>query len=181
MVAIGAVYGSAEAFFRPAYTGLIPQTVPEDEIQYAQALGGMSTELATFVSPAVTTALLFWVGPSSVFAVDAATFAVSATLLLRVNARSRGLVQERTGVIAELRDGWHAVRERTWVWATILGFSIALLFALAPFFVLGAGIGESVYGSSAVYGIANAAWVSARSPGRSPARSGAPASRCAPG
>ena len=72
--------------------------------------------------------------------------------------RSRGLVQERTGVIAELRDGWHAVRERAWVWATILGFCIALLVALAPFFVLGAGIGESVYGSSAVYGIANRPW-----------------------
>ena len=28
MVAIGAVHGSAEAFFRPAYTGLVPQTVP---------------------------------------------------------------------------------------------------------------------------------------------------------
>ena len=43
----------------------------------------MSTELATFASPAVATALLFWIGPSSVFAVDAATFAISRTLLLR--------------------------------------------------------------------------------------------------
>ena len=31
IVVIEAAFGTAEAFFRPAYTGLIPQTVPEDE------------------------------------------------------------------------------------------------------------------------------------------------------
>ena len=28
MVVIGALFGTAEAFFRPAYAGLVPQTVP---------------------------------------------------------------------------------------------------------------------------------------------------------
>src|SRR5437762_1239226 len=35
MVVIGLLFGTAEAFFRPAYTGLVPQTVPEDSIQAA--------------------------------------------------------------------------------------------------------------------------------------------------
>src|SRR4051795_7965708 len=30
MVCIEAVHGAAHAFFRPAYTGLVPQTVPDD-------------------------------------------------------------------------------------------------------------------------------------------------------
>src|SRR5690242_15463908 len=30
---IEALFGSAEAFFRPAVTGLVPQTVPEHEVQ----------------------------------------------------------------------------------------------------------------------------------------------------
>jgi MFS family permease len=43
MVVIGLLYGTAEAFFRPAYSGLVPQTVSSDEdIQGAQALGGLS-------------------------------------------------------------------------------------------------------------------------------------------
>ncbi len=35
---IEALFGTAQAFFQPAYVGLIPQTVPEGEIQEAQAL-----------------------------------------------------------------------------------------------------------------------------------------------
>ena len=36
IVVIEALYGCAEAFFKPAQTGLLPQTVPEEEIQEAQ-------------------------------------------------------------------------------------------------------------------------------------------------
>ena len=37
IVVIEAVFGAAEAFFRPAYTGLVPQTVPEPLLQDANA------------------------------------------------------------------------------------------------------------------------------------------------
>jgi hypothetical protein len=45
MVIIGLVYGTAQAFFQPAYTGLVPQTVAERDIQAAQALGARSAGL----------------------------------------------------------------------------------------------------------------------------------------
>ena len=35
IVVIEALFGTAEAFFRPAYTGLLPRTVPDEEIQEA--------------------------------------------------------------------------------------------------------------------------------------------------
>ena len=158
MVVIGVLFGAAESFFRPAYTGLVPQTVPEADIQAAQALGGLSRELASFVSPALATALVLGVGGAAAFALDSATFVVSALLLSRVGTRSRGAPGHRSTVFGELRDGWGAVRSRAWVWATILAFSAALLFALAPFFVLGASVGRQVYGTDAVFGLANAAW-----------------------
>lgn len=158
MVVIGLLFGTAEAFFRPAYTGLVPQTVSEDRIQAAQALGGVTREVASFVSPALATALVLGVGGAAAYGLDALTFVVSALLLLRVRARQRGESAERTTIPRELREGWHAVRSRPWVWATIAAYCVALLVALAPFFVLGAAIGEDVYGSSAVYGVANATW-----------------------
>ena len=158
MVVIGALFGTAEAFFRPAYTGLVPQTVPEDQIQSAQALTGVSRELATMAGPALATVLVLGVGGAVAFALDAATFLVSALLLVRVRGRDRGGAAPRSSVPRELAEGWQAVRTRAWVWATVLTFSLALFTALAPFFVLGASVAQDVYGSDAVYGLANAAW-----------------------
>jgi MFS family permease len=158
MVGIGILFGTAESFFRPAYTGLVPQTVPESDIQAAQALTGLSREIAQFASPALSTALVLGVGGAAAFALDAATFAVSALLLWRVRTRARGETGERSTILVELREGWQAVQQRAWVWVTILAFSVALLVALAPFFVLGAAVAEDVYGNDAVYGLANAAW-----------------------
>ena len=158
MVVIGVLFGTAEAFFRPAYTGLVPQTVPEDQIQGAQALTGVSREVAQIASPALATALVLGVGGAAAFALDAATFAVSAGLLLRVRTRDRGSAGERSSVLVELAEGWRAVRDRAWVWVVILCFSASLLLALAPFFVLGAEVAREQYGTDAVYGLANAAW-----------------------
>ena len=158
MVVVGVLFGTAEAFFQPAYTGLVPQTVPEDEIQAAQALGGVSRELAAFVSPALATLLVLTVGGAAAFALDATTFAVSALTLSRVRARPRGEAREGGGLWRELLQGWSAVRQRAWVWATVAAFAVAVLVAYAPFFVLGSAVARHVYGSDAVFGLTNAAW-----------------------
>jgi len=168
MVVIGLLFGTAQAFFQPAYTGLVPQTVAESDIQSAQALGGVSRELASFVSPALATVLVLTVGGGAAFGLDAVTFAVSAVMLSRVRTRSRGEASRQPGggagagglgsVLGELREGWTAVRERAWVWATIAAFSASLLVALAPFFVLGPSVSRHVYGTEAVFGITNTAW-----------------------
>jgi hypothetical protein len=43
LVVIGTIFGSAEAFFLPAIGGLLPQTVPEEEIQEPTPSRGSST------------------------------------------------------------------------------------------------------------------------------------------
>ena len=45
LVVISVLFGTAEAFYRPAVTALLPQTVPEDEIQEANALTTMSNNI----------------------------------------------------------------------------------------------------------------------------------------
>ena len=158
MVLIGLLFGCGQAFFQPAYSGLVPQTVAEQDIQAAQALGGVSRELATFASPALATVLVLSVGGAAAFGLDAATFAFSALMLSRVRGRSRGPAGESGSMLVELREGWVAVRERAWVWATISVYAAALLTALAPFFVLGASVARQVYGHDAIFGWTNAAW-----------------------
>src|SRR3977135_324520 len=85
LVLIEAAFGGAQAFFQPAYSGLIPQTVPEGLIQEARALTESVEDLAYLLGPALATALVLGIGAWEAFAFDACTFVVSALLIARVN------------------------------------------------------------------------------------------------
>ena len=78
LVVIEAAFGAAQAFFQPAYTGLIPQTVPEELIQDARALTESVENLAFLLGPAIATGLVLGIGAWEAFAFDACTFVVSA-------------------------------------------------------------------------------------------------------
>lgn len=158
LVVIGVLFGSAEAFYRPAATGLLPQTVPEDEIQEANAVTTMFANVAEFAGPALATVLVLGFSPAAAFALDAATFLVSALLLVRVRPRERGAPASATApdftpsVLGDVRAGFEEVRSRAWVWATLAAFCVALFFAFAPLFVVGPLVAEQQYGDIAVFG-----------------------------
>ena len=153
IVVIEACFGTAEAFYRPAFTGLVPQTVPEDEIQPARAAFGTIETIAEFAGPALATALVLGLGPGWAFALDAATFLVSAAFLVRLRPRQRGEPVARTTVLSELREGWTEVRSRTWIWVIVAAFSLAVLTAWGPWMTLGPTISIERYDTAAIYGI----------------------------
>ena len=157
IVVIEAVFGAAEAFFRPAYTGLMPQTVPEELLQEANAATALVNTIAEFAGPAFATALVLGVGAGWAFALDAVTFLISAAFVIRVRPRRRGEAKSQGSIVTDLREGWAEFRARTWVWGTVAIFSFLLIFALAPYFVLGATVAEDVYGSRGFYGVLAAA------------------------
>jgi MFS family permease len=132
LVAIEAVFGTAEAFFRPAATGLLPQTVPDAQLQQANAMITLFENVAEFAGPALATALVLGAGAGSAFALDAATFLFSAAFLARVRPHARGAAvtptatPERETVWKGIREGSREVRARSWVWGTLLAFCVAL-------------------------------------------------------
>jgi MFS family permease len=153
IMVIEALFGSAEAFFRPAFVGLIPQTVPEEEIQSAQALTAGSGQVAEFIGPALATALVVGAGAGWAFAVDAGTFLVSAGLLALVAPRARGAVAARAPLRQELAEGFREVRSRAWVWVVVLGFALLLMVAMGPWMVLGPKIAEEHYDAASTFGV----------------------------
>jgi len=153
LVAIEACFGAAQAFFQPAYSGLVPQTVPEPLIQEARALTESMANLAFMLGPALATALVLGVGAGETFAFDAATFVLSAALLTRVHPRPRGESQPEQPVLAALREGWSEVRSRPWVWATIAAFTGTVLCVFALWYSLAPGIARGLYGGVGVFGI----------------------------
>jgi MFS family permease len=181
LVVIEMLFRSAEAFFRPAANGLLPQTVPEGDIQQATAATTASENVAQFAGPALATALVLGAGAGWAFALDAATFLISAALLVRIRPRARtsdsvpvaspassaspapsaspalSEAPERVSVWQEIREGAREVRSRTWVWATLASFCVALFCGLASWFVLGPVVAHEQYGHIGVYGVIEAA------------------------
>ncbi|MBV9194939.1 MAG: MFS transporter [Solirubrobacterales bacterium] len=156
IVVIEAAFGAAQAFFQPAYTGLIPQTVPESLIQDAKALTESMANLGFLLGPALGAALVLTVGAAEAFSFDALTFFLSALLLRRVYARPRGGTEPEP-VLRSLRAGWREVRSRPWVWVTIAVFAGAVLCVFAQWYALAPLIARDAYGSAGVFGLCESA------------------------
>jgi len=154
LIAIEALFGAAEAFFQPAYTGLLPQTVPVEQVQDARALTGAISNVAFLVGPAVATALVLTAGAGFAFACDAATFVVSAALLLQVRVpQVRTATEAGSSVLADLREGWQEVRSRSWLWVTVAVFAGALLCVFSQWYALAPSVTRGVYGHASVFGL----------------------------
>jgi MFS family permease len=159
MVVIEACFGTATAFAIPAYFGLVPQTIPDEELQEAQALSSFSFNLAELTGPAIATVLVLGVGAGWAFLLDAATFVVSALLLARVRTSDTPPApSERRTLLTELGEGFREVRSRSWMWVTVAVFALAVPLGYAPIFVLGPTIAEQTYDSAAVFGVVTASY-----------------------
>jgi MFS family permease len=152
LVVLIALFGAGDAFFAPASTGLVPETVRADRLQQANALMSLSRSVAMVAGPTISGLFVAGVGPGWVFAIDAATFAVSSGSLARLRLPPSVTEAPRATVLVELRDGWREVRSRTWVWATVVRFSISNL-AIAPLFVLGPFVAEESLGGATAWGL----------------------------
>ena len=157
VLVIALLFGSAEAMFRPAVAGIVPQVVPLGDLQSAQALSTLIGQIARCAAPVLATCLVLLGGAGTAFGLDAVTFAISAALLARVRV-TPGARAEEAPFLADLAESWRAVRSRVWVWATLSAFAAGQLLALAPFLVLGAHVADQRYGSAVAFGLANAFW-----------------------
>jgi MFS family permease len=134
---LAAVHGAAEAFFRPAAGAIMPQIVPAERLQQANALMGLSDNFGWMVGPAVAGVLVALIGAGGAIAVDGATFLVSAAFLATVRVPAIVRSAAVKSFLGELRDGWREVKSRTWLWVMLLRACLVLCIVVAPFQVLG--------------------------------------------
>ncbi|HEX7188416.1 MAG TPA: MFS transporter [Actinomycetes bacterium] len=144
LVVIAAVYGAADAFFAPAFTGLMPGTVAPVNLQPANALRGLSFSTGSIAGPVLGGALVAFSGPGGAFLFDAATFAVSIACLVPLRPRmvadvlhSEDPEASTTHFLTSLKEGWAEVRSRRWVTAFLSGMASYHVIVLPAIFVLG--------------------------------------------
>ena len=153
LVAAGVLVGSASAFFGPAATGLVPQTVSAGRLQQANALISTSNSASWLAGPALSGIVVGAFGPGLALAFDAATFGISAFFLLLLRVPERPAPAEPQTFLADLAHGWREVRARSWIVASLVTFSLSNT-AIAAFFVLGPVIANEELGGAADWGLA---------------------------
>lgn len=143
LAVLAGVYGGADAFFAPAFTGLLPGTVSAGNLQPANALRGLSFSTGSIVGPVLAGFLVGGVGPGGAFLFDAGTFAVSIACLVLLRPRTvddplrDGAGTSAPGFLPSLREGWSEVRSRSWVVSFIGGMAAYHVVVLPAIFVLG--------------------------------------------
>jgi predicted MFS family arabinose efflux permease len=150
LAVLQAIYGGARAFFRPAATGLVPQTVEPDQLQQANAWMGLGENLATVLGPALGGIFVVSAGAGWGLGFDGVAFVVSA-ISLRLMSLAPIALPPRRGTITELREGWHAFRSRTWLWASVLSFTLLITVVFAPLDVLGPEVARAQLGGAGAW------------------------------
>jgi MFS family permease len=155
LAALAALTGVATGFFQPASTGLLPEVVPPQDLQKANALRSAATSGGEILGPLVAGALVAVAGAGTAIAVDAATFAISAACLLAMRLPAR-LPRASASFLADLRDGWVAFRSRRWVW-TFVGYFALGNMMWAAWSALGPIVADRDLGGAEAWGAVLAA------------------------
>ena len=151
IVCVACVRGVAAAFFMPASTGVVPQTVSAGQLQQANAILGFSRNTTAILGAAGGGLLVAGLGPGLALAVDAATYVLGACFLAFLKLPP--LPAARRHFVRELREGWSEFRGRKWLWAVVVQFTFINAFSWAAFFVLGPFIAASSLGGPATWGL----------------------------
>jgi MFS family permease len=152
------IEGAATAFFYPASTAIVPQTVPGERLQDANALLNLSRHSGKVAGPALAGILLALGSPGTALAVDAATFGVSAACLVGVRTPRLRKAAAQSSFLSELRHGWREFSGRSWMIAVVVSASLSNLIFWPAFMVLGPTVAEESLGGSSSWALIAALW-----------------------
>jgi MFS family permease len=132
LTGIVAAYGVGAAFFTPAFESIVPTIVDPGDLPQANALDQFVRPIALrLIGPALGGWLIGFVGVGPAFAIDAASFIVSAFTVLGLR-HVAAAAPAPASTVAALSDGWRFVRGNVWLWGTLLSAAVAYLAFLGP-------------------------------------------------
>jgi DHA3 family tetracycline resistance protein-like MFS transporter len=132
LAALAALYGIGTAFFTPAFEAIVPGIVASRDLAQANALDQFVRPVAMrLIGPALGGWLVGALGAGTAFALDAASFLVSAAAVVAM--RTVADVRPTPGsTVAAVADGLRFVRRHVWLWGTLLSAAVAYLAFLGP-------------------------------------------------
>jgi DHA3 family tetracycline resistance protein-like MFS transporter len=158
MFGLVALYGAGTAFFGPAFDAIVPDLLPESELAQANSLDQFMRPICfRLAGPALGGWLVAGLGVGTAFAVDSASFGLSAAMVLAMSSRD-SRASGHHSVAADLRQGFRFVRGNVWLWGTLVSAAVAYFLFLGPVEVLlPYVVKNSLHGSAAALGLVFAA------------------------
>ncbi|WP_181779524.1 MFS transporter [Pseudonocardia pini] len=138
LAAIAFVVGSAEAFFFPAYSAILPTLLPPDELLAANGLEGILRPVTMYAAgPALAGVLVAGLGPGYALGGASAGYllALLPLLFMRVPPAADE-EREATSVLGDLREGFRYLLRTGWLFATLAFAVLLVLVVIGPIEVL---------------------------------------------
>jgi MFS family permease len=128
IVVLAALVGIATGFFRPAVYAGMPNLVEDEQLSEATSLLHTIENLAWMVGPVVGGLVIAAEGPGLAYWVNAATFVVSAALIVRIPAaRLQAGRAESRGHWHDIGDGLRLVRRSKVLVAVLVVWNVVML------------------------------------------------------
>ncbi|MFD7498174.1 MFS transporter [Streptomyces sp. NPDC059832] len=161
LIALAAVNGASSAVSQPAATALVPYLVDTDRIQPANALLRLAANISRIAGVFVGGVLIAAVAPGWALAADAATYFLSAVLLIfarpRTTTAALAASEAPTGFLTELRAGWTEFSSLRWMWPIVGQFAVVNACFGGAIMVLGPAVAEQELGGAIAWSIILAA------------------------
>ena len=151
----------------------MPQTVPTDDLQSANALLRLALNATNIGGAALGGLLVAAAGPGWAIALRRAQLP-RRRCDPAADEGARARARTGTSFVHELGEGWREFSSRTWIWVVVLGFAFANAAEAGALNVLGPVIAKESLGGASVWGLVLAA-DRGRSPDRRPDRPPDPA------
>jgi len=131
----GVILGTSAAFEMPAASALVPELVARQNFRSAIALDRSIFHATRLAGPAIGGLLIGWLGTSSAFFANAASFLAMIVALLTLPPRPIGTKEEEARRQTGMRDGWIYVRGDAPT-RTMLLVLVASTVCISPFFMI---------------------------------------------
>jgi MFS family permease len=125
-------YSVATGAFDPAAGSIPPRLVPRQQLDSANSLMALISQLGTVIGVLPAGLVVATLGTAAAFGVNALSFALAVLAALQMAPLGRVLRETKTSVLQDARDGIRYVMSFSWLIALLLIDTCAALAAIGP-------------------------------------------------
>ena len=148
LIALCMFAGILNAFWSPAFPGLVPLVVEEEHLQQMNGFVSIASNIGYISGAAVAGVLVSAFGGAAGIAGDALSFLIAAILVWKLRHRHKVAEPSGENMFHELKSGWKVFLSFRWVVVAVAGFSVVMMVMRGAEGVLGPVLMKESFGGA---------------------------------